>query len=210
MISKDKISEILGTISSGDILNIYTYGSVVYGTNTNLSDEDYIIVVKDGVIESQSECNSAAHNTDIIIYTESCFKQKIEEHEISVLECLFLPDELKYEEIKFKFVLDKGRLRNAISAKCSNSWVKAKKKLIVEKDYNPYIAKKSLYHAFRIINFGWQIGKYKMIFYYKFNMLPEILAMPDDWDLLKAKYQSKFNYAISEFRKICPKEIKID
>lgn len=37
-------------INNGNILNVYCFGSVVYGTNNENSDEDFIVVTKDKVV----------------------------------------------------------------------------------------------------------------------------------------------------------------
>jgi hypothetical protein len=109
------------------------------------------------------------------------------------------------EKHKFHFKLNNSLLRNEISAKSSNSWVKASKKLTVEKN-SEYIGKKSLWHSLRIVIFGIQIAtKGKIVDYTAANYLyNEIInSGNDDWSYYKDKYQSVFNGLCTEFRKWC-------
>lgn len=189
-----------------NIINQYQYGSRVYETHSVYSDYDYIFVVEGnkGIITQQdfSNCN-------VTIYDISAFENAIEQHEISVLECLFLPLKfIKKHNMDFKFKVDIEKLRHSISSKSSNSWVKAKKKFEVEKDFNPYIAKKSLFHSLRILMFGIQIAKYgKIINYSEANdYWKEIKNIKsNNWEYYKNKYQPTYNSLKSEFKKVAPK-----
>lgn len=198
-------------IDVSNVLNIYTYGSVVYKNINDNSDEDYIVVVKNNSIDFPKTEFNITPQIDITVYTEAEFQRLIDEHEISVLECLWLSDHLKYEEVTFGFKLNKAKLRESISAKCSNSWVKAKKKLTVEKDYDPYIAKKSLWHSIRIANFGWQIAAYGKIRWYNVMspLYNEIMQFGNNWNDLNTKFKPIYNSALSNFRKFTPKEINV-
>jgi len=134
------------------------------------------------------------------------FQELLDQHKIFCLECFFLPSEcILLEKHKFHFKLNNSLLRNEISAKSSNSWVKASKKLTVEKN-SEYIGKKSLWHSLRIVIFGIQIAtKGKIVDYTAANYLyNEIInSGNDDWSYYKDKYQSVFNGLCTEFRKWC-------
>jgi hypothetical protein len=193
-------------LNNEDILNIYMYGSRVYETNSDNSDYDYI-VVKKGNNDLITQINN--ENSNITIYDEKSFQNSINEHEISVLECLFLPEKyiLRQEKI-FNFELNLLKLRESISKKSSNSWVKCKKKLTIPEDYNEYIGKKSLFHSLRILSFGIQIAKYGKIIDYKEanNYWYEIINnQSKDWEHYKEKYQQTFNKLKSEFKMVAPK-----
>jgi predicted nucleotidyltransferase len=199
----NNIIKILG-INDKDILNIYMYGSRVYGCNLN-GDYDLIIVVT-----GENYCHQInRENIDATIYSEDLFVEKIKEHEISILECLFLPeDKVLLKRKDYSFDLDLSVLRSSISRKASNSFVKCKKKLTVEKDYSPYIAKKSLFHSLRILIEGIQIAKYqKIIDYSQANYLWEEIVnnKVNDWSYYKEKYQPLYNKLNSEFRIYAPK-----
>lgn len=185
--------------------NIYQYGSRVYGTIRDKSDYDLIIVSDD--FFNNVECDEGqVYGT---IYSSSHFQQLINEHEISALECLFLSqDKIIKKDIDFNFDLDLSKLRRSISAKSSNSWVKAKKKLIVEKDFDRDVALKSLFHSMRIIEFGRQIAIHgKIVDFTAANHLhTEIFSYDtNDWEFFKNKYQTTYNTMMSEFRKVAPK-----
>lgn len=194
-----------------NVLNIYMYGSRVYGTATSQSDYDYIVVVKDEKIKQEIMESLEKENDDFTVYTKEEFKDLIDLHEISILECLFLPDDKVIKKtIDFDFCLDLEKLRPSISQKSSNSWVKAKKKFIVEKDYAPYIGQKSAWHSLRILDFGCQIAKHgKIINYAESNpLLPLILSL-NSWEDLDFNLRAINKAKNTEFKKLAPKsEVK--
>lgn len=177
------------------IISKFSYGSHVYGCHNQNSDYDYIIVV--------DSLNEHQFDDDYTTYTEDQFIEQINNHEISVLECLFLPENL-FEGKNYEFVLNKPKLRESISQKSSNSFVKAKKKII---DGEFYIAQKSLFHSLRIIQFGIQIAKTGKIYDYSASnhFLYDILNLPVDWNIWKAKYKVIHNNMMSEFRLLAHK-----
>jgi len=199
--------KILNQINSKDILNIYRYGSVVYGTNTELSDEDFIVIIKDGL-----EKDIIIDGMDLHLIPLEVFNKKLEEHDPMALECLYLPDSCKVLENKdLKHKIDIEKLRNSFSAKASNSWVKAKKKLEVEKDFNVYLAKKSLFHSLRILTFGMQIASYGKIINYSAanNFWNNIKDNPStEWTIYKEEFQSTYNRLKTTFRKLAPLIVK--
>jgi len=135
----------------------------------------------------------------------------LDEHEISALECLFLPPSPPFvmlNKLNYEFKLDLPKLRKAISHKSSNSFVKCKKKLEVEHDY--YIGKKSLWHSLRMLMFGTQIAKFgEIVNYCEANKFWKEIVMSErnDWLYFKEKYQPIFNELSTEFRKVAPKTL---
>lgn len=188
------------------ILNIYPYGSQVYGTANEQSDNDYIVVVEgnegfyDQIIVEDGDCT---------VYDEKAFQEKIDMQELSVLECLSLPkDKVIKEDRQFDLIINIPQLRKAVSAKCSNSFAKARKKLQVEKDYNPLVAKKSLFHVMRMQMFGIQLATQGRItnFSEANYLFHEIMNIDsNDWQVFKDKYQPIANHFATEFRKVAPK-----
>lgn len=214
----------------------FKYGSVIYGTNDKNSDIDAIFVVDnfegfnyhvwetiehtyDDKHENIIEIRVQQGNIDYHFITEERFLEMIKKNDIRILEafsdlvvCTFNSNDYKVlEKYKEKFVLNPTLVREEISSICSNSWVKAKKKLTVEADYNSRIAKKSLWHVLRLYMFGIQLGKYGKIVdfteankYYK-----DIMDSPNVWEsCLKKKYQPIRNKLHSEFKKYFPLEVK--
>jgi predicted nucleotidyltransferase len=185
-----------------EIINVYPYGSRVYGTNSPSSDYDFIVVAKTDHTGKQFD----SHDGDLTVhlYNHDHWLHMIDEHRIFVLECLFLPDELILQKHKdFKFTLDKTALRKEISTVSSNSWVKAKKKIEVEHEH--YLGYKSLFHSLRIPMFGIQVGRDGKINDYTVanHFWKEITANIDfsmPWDKLKEHYQPIRNGILTEFR----------
>jgi len=205
VLSLDAIAE---NLKLGDrlpvIRNVYAYGSQVFGTAGPTSDHDYIIV-EDGEVGKEDTLSN--NGVDATLYDCKRFRQRIEDHEISVLECLLLPKEhILKKELEFPWQLDRSKLRESLSAKASNSFVKAKKKFEVEQQ--PYIAKKSLWHSLRILKFGIQIAVHgRIIDFAEANALWK--AITDNpsttWEDYKQEYQVLYNNLKTQFKLVAPK-----
>ena len=111
-----------------DVLNIYSYGSQIYGTATNESDYDYIIVTKNAMLSSGAFKQNAISNKDLtiqgVIYSRSGFIDAINNYEIGAIECLSLNDNQIIQK-KWPFKIQKwntNEMIRKIISKASNSW----------------------------------------------------------------------------------------
>lgn len=139
-----------------------------------------------------------------IFYSQAEFQTLLLNQEISALECYFLPKELTREVFSLHWELNLEQLRISCSQKASNSWVKAKKKLTVEKE--PYIAQKSLFHSLRILAFAIEISQSGELTNFDSNSLwKEVSALPLNWDLWNRTFKPRYNFLKSEFKKNAPK-----
>ena len=195
----------LSIFDSDYYINVYRFGSICYGTNNENSDEDFICVVKE---------YTEPNDINIHHFTVQQFQSYLDNGDIQMLECVFLPDEFKIKEtIKFETNIDKGNLRKSISTITSTSWVKGQKKLTVLGDYDKWLAIKSCFHSLRILDFGIQIAQHgKIINYKSMNyVLHDIVKISqtydkiDLWNAIKAKYNPLYLEKGSAFRKLCPK-----
>lgn len=181
-------------------INIYHYGSYVYGTYIEgVSDKDYIIIVPDTAKSEQFKYE----NIDYNIYTESEWINKMKNNDIECLECSFLDKRYILKETKkFDLNVDKDLIRKNISSTASNSFVKCKKKLTVQDSYSPRIGKKSLWHSIRLLDFGTQIMNFGKIVNYQSvnNIYSQIMEAPDNWNYLKEQFQPIYNKYHSEFK----------
>lgn len=188
---RDKIEE--------RVINLFPYGSVVYGTyREGISDEDFIYVVEG---DTEFDYNlSGLVNKHIIVYSEALFIKHIKEHKVPVLECIFQRD-TKYLE---HFELDTEKLRRAFSSVASNSWCKAKKKM---KEGDIYIAKKSLFHSLRILEYGIQIAMFGRIINYRHltSLYDTIMGMEHtQWESYQFIFQPTYNTLKSRFKEVAP------
>lgn len=161
-----------------------TYGSQIYGTATEDSDTDVLVVVENfsdvlynvNVFDYEYDDNLnviGVNFTDGKIDAHCIligrFFEMAKNHDIRILEAFskpeicFNPLTPLLKDYISAFPWDSHLIRETISSICSNSWVKCKKKLTISKDYNPYIAKKSLWNVLRLYMFGIQIGKHGKI-----------------------------------------------
>lgn len=149
-----------------EILNIYPYGSRVYGIFTENSDYDYVIVTKSGMLKSggfkQNAISSKDRNIQGVLYSRSGFIDAINNYEITALECLSLPESeviQKNWDFKIQKWDDKSFIK-AIINKMSMSWFSADR---YSKDDWKELAKKGVFHSIRILMFAKQLQKTHLI-----------------------------------------------
>lgn len=194
--------------------NIYRFGSRVYGTHTPESDHDFIVV-------SDTEKDYEIHKDKFSInyWSHESFDKRLSNYDIDALECYYLPEKfiLKYllplnqshlelHELGSK-PMNLPKLRDSISEKASHSWVKAIKKFQVENDLKA--ARKSLFHSFRIIEFGTQIARERKIVDYSasnslwFNHIKDLTT--ETWTGKIHMFKEWHNLAMTRFRVFAPK-----
>jgi hypothetical protein len=198
---KNKVIEILG-IPEALIENIYCFGSRVYGSFGENSDYDFIVVT-----DAKNNGDYVMGNINIQCYSIEEFQKRLFQHDIEAIECFFLKEKFKLMgKTSFYFELDLQTLRQSISKKSSNSWVKAKKKLLVDKDYDLKIARKSVFHSLRIVDFGIQLGKYgKIVNYSSANKLLLKIQTLKTWEEMYSTFKPIHNKLLSEFRHVAIK-----
>ena len=147
-------------LEDSEILNIYPYGSRIYGTATEDSDSDFIIVYKAAFLKSGAFKNNAISSEDKKVqgscYSRTGFIDAINNYQMPALESIFLPDD-KIVKKKWPFKMqkyeEKQMVKKVISL-ASSSWHNA---TLAHKDENYEYISKNIYHAIRILNFGLQI-----------------------------------------------------
>lgn len=185
-------------------LNVYHYGSFVYGTFIEgKSDFDYIVIMPDNHQELDKQ-QFEAHNNQYSFYTKSTWQKKLDNNDVDAIEIFFLPNKFIIKEtVRFNTTVDPAKIRSNFSKVASNSFVKCKKKLEIKKDFNPRVGKKSLWHSLRIIDFGIQILSCgKIDDYGNLNYLYNEIVNSEinDWHFYKEKYQPLYNSMKSRFR----------
>lgn len=119
----------------------------------------------------------------------------------------------------FEFSLDLDKLRRKISAVCSNSWSKARKKLDIPEE-DDYLGLKSLFHSIRILSYGIDIARDGKIDFRNILIDGENISCSNLWEQLqyeyekgwrwkefKAKYTPLQNNNATLFRLLAPKEL---
>jgi len=195
-------------IDNPKVLNIYQWGSRVYGCYTAKSDYDYNIVVIDDFENFISSVENYDNHFNFYKLTE--WEQMIIYNRIETLESIFAPKEFVVKEtILFSLDINIIELRKSIGKVCSNAYDRCRKKLIIKKDFNPYIAKKSLWHCIRILMFGIQCARYgKIIDFTEANKYYNdiVLNENNDWLYYKENWHLFCNNLRTEFRKYTEKE----
>lgn len=205
------------------------HGSIVYGTISNVSDVDVIIVVPDKYKEVLSNYENSIYEDnstyddlygkwrDEQYICESDFIQRIKNYDVMALECIFTPQEhilrikdsalSKYQNF---FIFDRWGIRQSFSGTASNSWAKAHKKMTVEKDLDIYRGQKSLFHSLRILMMANQLCEFGYIKDFKEanDYWWDIYANELSWDEYKAKYKPIYNELRSKLAILAPKPVE--
>jgi predicted nucleotidyltransferase len=193
-----------------NIKSIFRFGSRVYGSATKDSDTDIIVVVDDNANLTEIEesyKNREGLDVEVLRYTD--FQNLLYDMDVRALECYFSEPQNNFNTQLYTFVYDEIKLRKQFSKTSSNSWVKGKKKLTIEKDYDVRCGIKSIFHSFRILDFAIQIASYQQIQdWTRYNYILEDLytkseAMTGDelWDYITEKYKPLYNNLKSVFKK---------
>ncbi len=183
---ENKAEEILKALKvDEEVLAIFPYGSRVYGTASETSDHDYIIVTKGAFLKSgafrQNAISSEDKKTQGVLYSRSGFIDALNNYEIGALECLFLNPSLVVLS-KWPFKVQKWNEKDLITniiRKASASWhIASEQSKAGWKDS----AKKGIFHALRILMFGNQLKEHKKIIdFTEANYLwEEINKLPED------------------------------
>eukprot|EP01087_Luapelamoeba_hula_P002581 TRINITY_DN12247_c0_g1_i1.p1 TRINITY_DN12247_c0_g1~~TRINITY_DN12247_c0_g1_i1.p1 ORF type:complete len:222 (-),score=22.37 TRINITY_DN12247_c0_g1_i1:67-732(-) len=197
-------------LDDANVIAIYLYGSRVYGTETERSDWDYIVVLHNGP-NPEETIQGVAADADATIMHVDRYQQLLNQHSMNMLECLFLPRDkilLERQDFRKTWMLDAAQLRRSVSARVGHSWSKAQKKLEVAHEI--YIGKKSLFHSFRIMAFGIQIARHGSIMDYSAmnHIWTEINENPSDqWSDYRDKYKKQWNKLKSELRASVPGQL---
>lgn len=176
------------SIDIKDVMNIYPYGSQVYGTATEQSDHDYVIVYKRSILPSGAFKDNAISSEDRMIqgtcYSKGGFLDAINNYQISALECIFLPDELVVKSM-VKFKLNKFSEKDFIKNIIRTSSASAYNGMQANKDKNEEASKKQMYHAIRILKFGRQIKDEHTIRFDSSNDIKNDIYTTPDYDFDK-------------------------
>lgn len=193
-----------------NVLNVYQFGSFLYGSTDEFSDEDFIVILKSHV---------TSNDVNIHHITEDEFIRLIDNHDIQALECIFSPTKYRLKEtINFEkyFKLNLSKLRVSISTLTSNSYQKGKKKITILGDYDERIGIKSIFHSIRILHFGIQIasngsienwGEYNYVLY-DCKKMSTSYHFVDLWEKIDTKYRKLFNSLSTDFKKLAPKPVE--
>lgn len=220
----NNIKKIIKSHTENNLLAVIPYGSQVY-KNKQSEDYDFIVIVESIFPE---KCIHNLNDLDITIIDKSTFLNQCEQNNVRALELLFTPDQVDNYYIKPEFqsevfclrknILNPSFMRTEFSQKTSNSYVKAKKKIILNNDYDYMVSLKSLWHSIRILDFGKQLLEKGNINFPSMNELYKEIESDykklynEDknkmWDKIHEKYKPIFNKKHSELKKLCPKEKK--
>jgi len=180
------------------VKNIYVFGSQVYGTTTQKSDWDFIMIAN--TPNTSEEIKSEDFNIHVL--TQEHFLLNLKKHHSSSVEAYFTPPIFRLkEDVQIDWQPNTSSLRHSFSHISSNSWVKCKKKL-GQGDY--YIGIKSLFHSLRIPLFGIQIAQTGSIYDFSVaNYIHDKISSKEwTWNELDTEFRELRNSILTDFRNI--------
>lgn len=181
-----------------EIRAVTHYGSTVYGTRTERSDIDIIAITESDedlyvIYQSKDYPEFSDYSTDVDLHLISTktFQELLEEHDIMALETYYQMHEDDKE--LFEFALDLDKLRRKVSAVCSNSWSKARKKLDIPEE-DDYLGLKSLFHSIRILSYGIDIARDGKIDFKNVLIDNKKISCSNFWHRIQQKYESGWRW----------------
>jgi len=146
----DEIDYFLATLGlSRDDVLLIPFGSRVYGTHNDGSDHDSLAVVP-RQYRLLSGTEYRRNELNVQVYNSHAFQKHLDQHQVHAVEAYFVPGSGCAG--RFRFRLEKKKLRAEWLRKSSHSFVRARKKIHLESDLT--LGKKSLFHSLRILRFG--------------------------------------------------------
>ena len=188
-------------------INIYEWGSRVYQTATEFSDWDYIAIVPDDFPKEPDQYEFGHHTYNID--HESDWLAKLKRNSVEALVCLSLSPKFIIKKTKsYPFTFNPDGANEAISERESIAWVKGKKKLTIEKDFDWRGGKKSIWHSLRLYMFGTQCAQYGSIvdfteansYYTDIVVAKHGNTGKEEWEYLKESYHDLNNYWHSKMK----------
>jgi len=181
------------------VYDMYSFGSLIYGTHTKTSDFDFVVICDSNVPEVELTLNKF----NVHITHKTTFQRLLNEHNIGAIEQFMSPIQYNTTDL-FKFDLNHQLLRQSISKTVSNSWAKCFKK-IRQGDYD--IGIKSMFHSLRIILFGIQLAKYHKIVDWSVanDIFDRLNSKTWNEQELKNEFQEYRNKLLTEFRLLAGK-----
>ena len=183
------------------VLDIILFGSRIYGTFSDDSDYDLLVVLEDssGLVNNQK-----IGDMDITFVLLEELKQNVREHSLPRLELLWSPIQSLFQNklclIQY-FSLDFLLLKKAvitISNKCMHY-----AKILFTKNKESQKGKKNIFHALRYIKFGEQIVWYGKIIDYKVANHYFVMLVNDnntEWPHYQEIYGKEVKKAYMEFK----------
>lgn len=187
------------------VLNVYHWGSRVYGTHTPKSDYDFVIVTSHNTKEEnlplvlgKPKVNAEEIDKPYPMYDDefiNCIFIPLENwkfmlwtHKHEALECYFLPPRFKLlETAQIPFELDYEVLRRTVAVESKVRWRTAERQFV---EVSEYTGRKFLFHSLRYRIFAMHlIREGKLIDYSIANEL---------WERIKA-HEGGWNQLVKDF-----------
>lgn len=214
-------SELNAEYSAINRLGMFVYGSSIYG-NKQPDDID-VLVVLDTHKDIDAQYQIGEYNVTVVDY--NLFMLNLRDHHVVTIECVYADPsthlmplrhglqqviQIFKEGTESDFGFNLGKLRASFSKTSSNSYVKAKKKLIIPEDYDLDCSIKSLWHSLRILMFGSTLARTGAINFQEANDLyVEIIKLYMEskcqWDTIhEVAHEIQREYS-SDFKTVAPK-----
>lgn len=148
-------------LEESKVLNIYQFGSRVYGTNNDKSDFD-VAIVFDGYFPAKK--NTLTYGKfDVNFFSLKEFTELMEQHKMNILENVFAPRaNVLLEKVDFRamFKLDKVKLKDTLKFTVEECITTANRLW----DEGVFMkAKKKVFHAIRFTVLATQIARHGTI-----------------------------------------------
>lgn len=193
-------------LNPDDVLNVYLMGSRLWGTASDESDYDFVIVMKDTYNVSNGEILISVEGVDAYVCNLVTFDEGLVDHILIHLVALCVPTIfvwLQRHHFSFSFSehFSLAQLRDTVSSEGLRTWRKAKKKF--KDELKPDHSRKLIIHCLRELLLGIELASTRTILHFgAANHLFEEMKREtsEEWQFYKRKYKPIVFKLLTELR----------
>jgi hypothetical protein len=172
-------------LRDADALNIYLVGSRLWGTATDASDFDLVVVATDRAFTAMGADVLHGHSgtLDVLLLSHAAFVRRIREHDVGTLICCYLPaTHVWRERAGVRPTLSRPALVGATLSSSDKSWRRARKDAEGRGELGR--AAKVLCHALRLRTLALQLARHGEVldFAMESTLGPAAAACARRWD----------------------------
>jgi adenylate kinase family enzyme len=205
---RDVLKELCQLAPYATFLNVYRFGSCNYGTAHAESDLDLMVVTAE---DEFNLCAIVTPRYNINFYSKEHFAQRLSQQKICAIEAVEHPI---VNMFPFEYQLNQRVLRSSIDHIVGYTLSKGEKKLLGgQLSRDTYVAKKQIFHAYRIAACAIELCKSGKVgdwsrwrhIYDNVMQLPSESPTQATWEHWKQLWKPKIDALMEEFHKLAPK-----
>ena len=214
LITEEELHGVFAELQNwGDCVGLYMHGSTIF-LNHAPNDLDLIAIVdgaKKSIDPNTKESQFILGRLEVSVYPRDFFLQRLEAMDMTMLTCLSTPARFVIKRLEDDLLRDFNLKLDVLEEQTSSyadyTWIKSHR--LLDKTKDVYKARKNVYFAFRLLDFGCQLAEHGNIpdltaANNVFNCVKQIWEhlqiQPGDWDVVEAIFGRHFEMMRKRFQ----------